>query len=101
MKVSVAEADPLVEGLKVTVNGSDWPAAIVSGSDIPVTAKAALFELAPVMVTLAALAVKVPGAVPLLPTRTLPTAKVVGETLSCPTAAVVPFPVTVAVVVEG
>ena len=53
------------------------------------------------MVTLAPEAVKVPEAVPLVPTTTLPTTNVVGETLNCPAAVVVPVPVRVAVVFEG
>jgi len=40
--------------------------------------------LAAVTVTLAPLAVKVPAAVPLAPTVTLPSARVAGETASCP-----------------
>jgi cytochrome c biogenesis factor len=99
-KVRVAEADPEVEGLKVTVNGTDWPAGIVSAREIPLRANAVLLVPALVMVILAPLAVKVPEAVPLVPTTTLPTARVVGETLSCP-AGVMPVPVRVAVVVGG
>jgi hypothetical protein len=47
-----------------------------------------LFVLAAVTVTLAPLAVRLPDAVPLVPTTTLPTPSVVGATLSCPAAAV-------------
>jgi hypothetical protein len=47
-----------------------------------------LFELAPVTVTLAPLAVSVPDELPLLPTSTLPRSMLVGFTVSCPTAAV-------------
>lgn len=96
----MADADPVVVGLNVTVNGADWPTGIVRGREIPLMMKAVLFVLAPVIVTLEPVADKVPEAVPLVPTTTLPTAMVVGETLSCP-AAVVPFPVRVAVVVVG
>ena len=67
---------------------------------MPLTANAELLELAAVMVTLAPLAVKVPDAVPVLPTVTLPRARVVGATLNCPVT-VVPVPVRVAVVVVG
>lgn len=100
MKVRVADADPVVVGLNVIVNGADWPAGIIRGREIPLTTRAVLFVLAPVMVTLELVTDKVPEAVPLVPTTTLPTAMVVGETLSCP-AAMVPFPVRVTVVVVG
>ena len=50
-----------------------------------------MLELAPVMVTLAPVALNVPDAVPLAPTTTLPSARVEGETISCP-AVVVPVP---------
>ena len=62
--------------------------------------KRALLLLAAVTVTLAPVAFKVPVAVPLLPTTTLPKLNVVGETESCPVAAI-PVPVAVAVVVDG
>ena len=52
-----------------------------------------MLELAPVTVTFAPVAVRVPEAVLLVPTTTLPTATGAGETLSCP-AADVPFPLT-------
>jgi hypothetical protein len=51
-----------------------------------------LFVLAAVTVTLAPLAFRVPDAVPLVPTTTLPKARVVGVTASCP-AVPVPVPV--------
>lgn len=92
VKVSVALAAPVVCGLKVTVNDALCPAAIVTGSDRPLRLNAPLLEPAPVTVTLAPLAVKVPVAVPLLPTATLPSASVVGATVSCPAAPPVPVP---------
>jgi SpoU rRNA methylase family enzyme len=73
------------------VNGTLLPAAIVTGNDKPPTLNTELFELAAVTVTLAPLAVKLPDAVPLVPTTTLPKARVVGLTVSCPTA-VTPVP---------
>lgn len=91
VNVSVAVAEPVTEGLNVTVNDADWPAAIVTGTESPLTTKAALFDVAPVTVTLAPVALKLPVAVPLLPTTTLPTARVLGDTPSCPTV-VVPVP---------
>jgi hypothetical protein len=53
-----------------------------------------LFVLAAVTVTLAPLAVSVPVAVPLEPTVTFPKARVLGDTLSCPTVAATPVPDT-------
>jgi hypothetical protein len=91
VKVSVALAAPVVSGLNVTVNGTLLPAGIVTGNDKPPTLKTELFELAAVTVTLAPLAVKLPDAVPLVPTTTLPRGRVAGLTLSCPTA-VTPVP---------
>jgi hypothetical protein len=87
VKVKVPLAVPVAVGLKVTVNGTLWPAAIVAGRDNPLMVNTALFEVAAVTVTLAPLAVRVPDAVPLVPTTTSPRASVVGETLSCPVAA--------------
>ena len=55
------------------------------GSENPLIVKAELFVVAAVTVTLAPLAVKVPVAVPLDPTVTLPSGNVAGETVSCPT----------------
>ena len=49
-------------------------------------------------VTLVPLAVRLPDAVPLVPTTTLPRGRVVGETASCPSAAV-PVPDSVIVTV--
>lgn len=82
MKVSVALALPATGGLKVTVNGTLWPAAMVVGSDIPPTLNVVLLELAPVTVTLPPLAVSFPEAAPLDPTTTLPSSRVAGLTLS-------------------
>lgn len=90
VKLSVAFAVPLVCGLKVTVNGTLCPAVIVIGNDKPLTLNTELFELAAVTVTFAPLTFRLADAVPLLPTTTLPTAKVPGVTISCPT---VPVPV--------
>jgi hypothetical protein len=84
VKVSAAVCAPVVAGLKVTVKDALWPAAIVSGSESPLTVKVALFDTAEFTVTLLPLALKVPVAVPLLPSATLPTAIVVGVTDSWP-----------------
>ena len=82
VKVRVAVAAPVVVGVNVTVNGALWPAGIVAGKVNPLKVNAALFALAEVTVTLAPEAVKLPEPDPLVPTTTLPSARVVGETLS-------------------
>ena len=102
VNVSVAVAVPVVEGLNVTVNGADWPAKIVTGSEIPFTTNAVLFVLAPVTVTLAPVTFKLPDAVPLVPTTTSPTAIVLAETPSWPVVVVpVPDKATVSVGLEA
>jgi hypothetical protein len=87
-KVSVALAAPDAWGLKVTVKEALWPAGMVTGSERPPMLNAELLELAPVTVTLVPLAVRLPDAVPLVPTTTLPKPRVVGVIVSCPAAAV-------------
>jgi hypothetical protein len=64
---------------------------IVTGSVNPLMLNAELLELAAVTVTLAPLAVKLPDAVPLFPTTTLPTGSGFGVALSVP-AVEVPVP---------
>ena len=88
VKVSVALAAADTCGLKVTVNEALWPAGMVTGSERPPTLNTELFELAAVTVTFAPLAVRLPDAVPLVPTTTLPRPSVLGVTVSCPAAAV-------------
>jgi hypothetical protein len=61
---------------------------MVTGSERPPMMNAELFELTAVTVTFAPLAVRLPDAVPLVPTTTLPRPRVVGVTVSCPAAAV-------------
>ena len=77
--------------------------AIVAGNERPPTLNTELFEVAAETVTLPPLAVRVPDAVPLVPTTTLPRASVAGVTASCPFVGVVdvPAPVNVWTVVEG
>jgi hypothetical protein len=88
VNVSVALAEPVVCGLNVTENPRLWPAPIVTGKVKPVMVNAELLELAPVTVTLAPLAVRLPVPVPVVPSTTLPTAIVAGLAESCPGAAV-------------
>lgn len=86
VKVSVALAAPALCGLKVTVNGTLWPAEIVRGSDNPPTLNAELFELAAVTVIPTLPADRFPVAIPLAPAATLPKLRVVGLTPSWPAA---------------
>jgi hypothetical protein len=99
--VNVALTAPAAVGVNVTVKGTLCPAAIVTGSDKPLTVKTELFALAPVTVTLAPLALRLPDAVPLSPTTTLPRASVAGLTESCPELAAIPVPVSDSAVVPG
>jgi hypothetical protein len=78
--VRVAVCAPVAVGLKVTVNEALLPTPIVCGSESPLTVNAELFELTALTTTLAPLAVSVPVAIPLLPSATLPTPIVPGET---------------------
>jgi len=61
---------------------------MVTGSESPLTLNTELFELTAVIVTFAPVAERLPEAVPLLPTATLPRFSVVGLTVNCPVAAV-------------
>ena len=99
VKVSEALAAPFTCGLKVTVKDALCPAGIVSGSAKPPTLKAELFVVALLTVTLAPLAVRLPDALPLVPTTTLPRPRVPGETANCPTVEV-PVPDSAIVRVE-
>jgi hypothetical protein len=78
--VNVALAVAAVCGLKVIVNAALCPDGIVTGRDRPPTLKAELFVLAAVTVTLPPLALRLPEALPLCPTTTLPNARVDGVT---------------------
>ena len=86
MRVPLAAPD--TSGLKVTVNEALWPAGMVTGRGRPPRLNTELFELAAVTVTFAPLAVRLPDAVPLVPTTTLPRPRVVGLAVSCPVVAV-------------
>jgi|SRR5579871_119318 len=87
VNVSVALAVAAVCGLNVTENDVLCPAGIVMGSDKPPTLNAELLVLAPVTVTFAPLAERVPFAFPLVPTTTFPIASVPGDALNWPIAA--------------
>jgi hypothetical protein len=85
-----AEAAPLDWGAKVTVKVEDWPAGMVTGSEIPESTNSLLLLLAELTVTEEPLAVRLPPSAELDPTATLPKARVVGETASVPAAVPVP-----------
>jgi hypothetical protein len=72
------------------------PAGTIAGNDNPLIAKRELLLLAAVIVTFAPVALRVPVAVPLVPSKTLPTATGAGPTLSCPATAE-PLPVSATV----
>jgi len=88
VNVRVALAAPVTCGLNVKVKAALCPAVMTAGSDKPLIVKLELFELAAVTVTLAPVALRLPAAVPLAPTNTLPTARVAGVALNCPAATV-------------
>lgn len=98
--VNVALSAAAVCGLKVMVNGALCPDGMVTGRERPPMLKAELFVLAAVTVTLPPLAVKLPEAVPLCPTTTLPNPRVAGATDNCPACGAVPVPDNVIVSVE-
>jgi hypothetical protein len=85
-----AEVDPVACGVKVTVNDVDWPAARVTGREIPESANSPLLRLAEDTVTDAPLAVKLPFSDELDPTVTLPKLRLVGDTARVPGAVPVP-----------
>ena len=68
---------------------------MVTGSESPPTLNTELVVFAAETVTLAPLAVRLPDAVPLVPTTTLPKSSLAGLTTSCPEAVVVPVPESV------
>ena len=90
--VNVALAAAAVWGLNVIVNAALCPDGIVTGRERPPTLNAELFVLAAVTVTLPPLALKLPEAVPLWPTTTLPNARVAGVTDNWPGCGAVPVP---------
>ena len=73
------------------MKGTLFPAEMTAGNDKPLIVKRELLVLAAVTVTFATLALRLPEAVPLVPTTTLPTGKVAGVAVNCP-AAIVPVP---------
>ena len=87
----VADAVPLLCGVKATEYDILCPAAIVVGSDMPLRVNSELLLVADVMVTLAPPAVKVPLFEAVDPTVTFPKDALEGERLSCPEVVPVPL----------
>ena len=90
VKDNEAEVAPLADGVKVTVNGLDWPAGIVTGSEIPESTNSPLLRLADETVTEAPLAIRLPLSAKFDPTTTLPKLRLVGDTANVPAAVPVP-----------
>jgi hypothetical protein len=90
-KERVAEAVPLLCGVKVIEYDRLCPAAMVVGSDIPLSENSELLLLAEVIVTLAPPAVNLPVCEAVDPTVTLPNDALLGETLSWPEVVPVPL----------
>lgn len=87
----VAEAVPLLCGVKTTEYDTLWPAARVVGSDMPLRANSELLLLADVIVTLAPPAVSLPVCEAVEPTVTFPNDALVGDRLSWPELVPVPL----------
>lgn len=82
VKVRLADAVPVADGVKVTVNPSDCPAARVTGKLIPESTNSLLLLLADDTVTEALVALRLPVKGEPDPTATLPKLNMVGETES-------------------
>jgi len=77
-KETVPEAAPVACGVNATVNCTLLPDGIVTGKDSPLRVNSELLALADVTVTLAPVALSVAGRFALVPTTTLPKAKLAG-----------------------
>src|ERR1700730_1867891 len=89
------DARPVAEGVNVIANWTGWPTGMVIGyDDNPLRAKAEPFRASEYTITLAPVAVSVPVSFAFVPTITLPKASVPGVTVSCPSGAVVPVPLS-------
>jgi hypothetical protein len=91
VKVRVAPSVPATCGLNITVNDAVCPAGMMIGSDKPLMLNRELLVVAAVTVTFAPVALRLPEAVPLVPTNTLPKATGAGLAVNC-AGAVVPVP---------
>ena len=91
LKEMVPEAVPLICGVKVTLNGTVWPAFKVSGKVIPLTTNSELLEVAEEMLTLEPLALSEAGwGLELVPTTTLPKLRAVGDSVNWPGVVLLP-----------
>jgi hypothetical protein len=86
----LAVAVPEVWGKKVTVKGTDWPAARVVGNEVPLRTNSALVLVPEEMVTEEPVALSMPGKDAGDPVLTLPKFKAKGDSVNCP--GVFPFP---------
>lgn len=89
-KEALADAAPLLCGVKVTVNDLLWPAAMVKGKASPLRANSEVLTEAEETVTLEPEALRVPVKLLLAPTTKLPKPKVAGVTVNWPAAVPVP-----------
>ena len=89
-KASLAAAAPEDCGEKVTVKGTDCPAATVRGIEMPLTANSALVVVIEETVTGDLVALRIPFKEALDPALTLPKFNVAGATVNCPTAVSLP-----------
>lgn len=89
-KLKVADALPEALGVNVAVKDAEVPAAIVTGSEMPLTENSGLVVPIDDRVTLAPEALTVPVWLWLRPTTTFPKVIEVGETASCPGTVPVP-----------
>ena len=89
--VTLAEADPVACGVKVTVNPTLLPGVTVAGREMPLTENSALFDISEVTTTVPPVATSCPVRGLLALTVMLPKAKGLGFTLSAPTDVPVPL----------
>jgi len=90
VNVRLAEVLPEVCGKKVTVKGTDWPAARVVGSEIPPSRNSALVVVPDEIVTGEPVTLSVPEREAFDPVLMLPKFKDVGVNVNCP--GVLPLP---------
>jgi hypothetical protein len=84
VKVRFADAPPADCGVKMAVNDTLLPAAIVTGNEIPFIVNSELLTLAEDTTTLAPDALRFPDRFALAPTVTLPKLKAPGVTFNTP-----------------
>ncbi len=87
---AVPETAPVACGVNVAVTCKVLPAVRVAGTVMPLNVNSELLRLTEEIVTLAPVALSVAGRLALVPTTTLPKARLVGLTANCPAAVPVP-----------